>query len=587
MPAQSERTPSFAILFAVAFLLIALQLFVQYWAATASTLFDSDDAMRLVEVRRLLSGQGWFDLHEPRVAPPLGYDSHWSRLIDLGLAGLFLLFRLFTDGDMAERLMRAVWPVLWIAPTLAGVAAIAWRIAGRPAALITIAFAAIGLPAFHQFTPGRIDHHNVQIALAVLAIAATVWSDRLRWTAPAAGLASALALAVGLESLPYLVLSGVALGAHAIRARTALAALLNYGIALALGTAAAFLASVDPARWSDSACDAIAVNSAAAVVAGGLALSCGAILLARSTSDRMLHRAAVVGASTVLSALVFATIEPRCLGGPYAMMDPTARVLWLDHVPEMRSLLATAQQLPVLATWIAAFPLLALVATAGLGLDRTMRRKPDFQVGAAAFLISVVLTIVVIRGFSYSIWFGMPLVAAWVLHLFVRLKLTSALARALATFAAAPLTLSLAASTLAHATATESAAIPDQRSCFDEASYADLARLPEGIVAVNVLDYAPHVLALTPHAVMAAPYHRLSAAILDNYRAFTASPDAAREIFRKHHVNYLAICGDRGPVGADAAALQAGLWGLLQAGRAPDWLVPVARGGFLIYRIKT
>ena len=28
---------------------------------------------------------------------------------------------------------------------------------------------AVGLPAFQQFKPGRIDHHNVQIAIAVLA----------------------------------------------------------------------------------------------------------------------------------------------------------------------------------------------------------------------------------------------------------------------------------------------------------------------------------------------------------------------------------------------------------------------------------
>jgi hypothetical protein len=289
----------------------------------------------------------------------------------------------------------------------------------------------------------------------------------------------------------------------------------------------------------------------------------------------------------VVSALAFAAVEPRCLGGPYAMMDPTARALWLDHVPEMRSLLETAREMPVLATWIATFPALALVAAAGLGFDPGVRRNPAYHVGAAALLMSAVLTIVVIRGFSYSIWFGMPLMAVWMLRLFVRLELTSAPVRAIATLAVAPLTLSLAASTLAHATVTPTVAIPDQRTCFDEASYADLARLPPGTVAVNVLDYAPHVLALTPHAVMAAPYHRLSAAILDNYRAFTASPEAAREIFRRDHVDYLATCGDRGPVGADAAALKAGLWGLLQTDRVPDWLVPVARGGFVIYRIKT
>jgi len=36
---------------------------------------------------------GWFDRHQARLLPPLGYDAHWSRLIDAGLAGLLLIFK--------------------------------------------------------------------------------------------------------------------------------------------------------------------------------------------------------------------------------------------------------------------------------------------------------------------------------------------------------------------------------------------------------------------------------------------------------------------------------------------------------------
>src|SRR5262249_8059017 len=82
----------------------ALQLVLLYWAGTTETLLDTDDAMRLVEVRAFLAGQGWFDMTELRVAPPLGYETHWSRLIDAGLAALFLLGRWFADPAMAERL---------------------------------------------------------------------------------------------------------------------------------------------------------------------------------------------------------------------------------------------------------------------------------------------------------------------------------------------------------------------------------------------------------------------------------------------------------------------------------------------------
>ena len=48
---------------------------------------STDDAMRLVEVRDLIGGQGWFDLFQYRMDPPSGLSMHWSRVIDAPLAG--------------------------------------------------------------------------------------------------------------------------------------------------------------------------------------------------------------------------------------------------------------------------------------------------------------------------------------------------------------------------------------------------------------------------------------------------------------------------------------------------------------------
>ncbi|MDB5531759.1 MAG: hypothetical protein JWO28_74, partial [Hyphomicrobiales bacterium] len=131
MPSESPRRPSFAVLLGLAWLLMVVQLLALHWAETAWTFPDTDDALRLVQVRNFLAGNGWFNLHEPRLGLPPGYESHWSRLIDAGLAGFFLFFRLFADTAMAERLMGVAWPLLWLIPTLVGVAAIAWRLAGR------------------------------------------------------------------------------------------------------------------------------------------------------------------------------------------------------------------------------------------------------------------------------------------------------------------------------------------------------------------------------------------------------------------------------------------------------------------------
>ena len=56
--------------------------------APTYTQMTTDDYMRLVEVRDLLAGQGWFDLTQYRLDPPAGVVMHWSRVVDVPIAFL-------------------------------------------------------------------------------------------------------------------------------------------------------------------------------------------------------------------------------------------------------------------------------------------------------------------------------------------------------------------------------------------------------------------------------------------------------------------------------------------------------------------
>ena len=73
---------------------------------------DTDDNMRMMQVRGLLHGQGWFDLRQYRLNPPFGANIHWSRLVDLPIAGLILALRPFLGGAGAERWAVAIAPLL-------------------------------------------------------------------------------------------------------------------------------------------------------------------------------------------------------------------------------------------------------------------------------------------------------------------------------------------------------------------------------------------------------------------------------------------------------------------------------------------
>lgn len=589
MAIDLDRQPNFAAMLGLAWLIAAMVLLLVYWPGTAQTLLDADDAMRLVQFRAWLDGpglfSGWYEMHQPRLQPPAGVEMHWSRLIDAGLAGLYGMFRLFADPADAERLMRTWWPLLWLLPTMMGMTAIAWRIGGRDAAMVALLFALLGAPAYQPFTPGRIDHHNVQIALTLLAVAATAWSDRKPFAAYAAGALCGAALAIGFESLPFLAACGAVLAIRYVADRYDGPALCRYGLALALAALLGFAVSVAPAHWARPLCDAIAINNIAAVVCAALVLALAGWLGHRHRVTRL----AAVLAAAVAAAAVLLLIDPRCLRGPLALVDPAIWPIWLADVREMQPLLAVLRANPLTAAAIAAFPVAALCAVAVLLRDRDVRSGLGFQVASLAFICAAAATVAAIRGYFYAVWLGMPLVAALVvLRLFRIWRIERLVPRTGVALLFTPMVLSAGAVTVAVAMGlsdSDDTSLVNSRACLATPNYAALRSLEPGLIAADV-NLGPYLLALTPHAVLAAPYHRLSAGIVSAHRILAEPPDQARAAAAEAKVKYIVICGPRPPDGLAEPARSQSLWARLRAGAVPDWLKPVEAGPvFSVYRM--
>jgi hypothetical protein len=586
-PSDRAWQPHFGLCLLLAWLVVAAQLLVQDWALTATSMHDADDALRLVQVRSFIAGQGWFDLHVARLGPPAGYDSHWSRLIDAGLAGLFFIFNAFVEHDMAERLMMAVWPVLWLIPTIGGAAAIAWRLAGREAGLALLVLAIFGMPAMGQFRPGRIDHHNVQIALAMLAVAATLWSDRHQWAARGAGAVTGLALAIGLESLNVLALCGVSFVLRFVIDRKAAPALRAYGFSLAATTAGAFVVTVAPDHWDRSVCDALAINTAAGVIVGGTGVALAAVWFAQAGRAA---RCAVIATIATITAAVYIGLEPRCLAGPYAMVDPAIFTIWFDHVAENQSLAAVFRRGPVSGVALISFPIVALTGLATLAARSDQRRDFGFLVAAAIFLGTAGVMIAATKVGSYVLWLGMPLVAAAAVRLYERLRINGLALRFFATLLITPTAVSLGAMEAAAAAGLHGALgvnAPPRQACIRRDSYATLAHLRPGLVVPNELEWGSFILAWTPHSALAGPYHRMGRDILAWHGIFTSSPETGRRILDEIGAEYIALCGspDLSPAEAPAGSLLT----RLQAGDIPGCLelLPEFRDQpFTIYRIR-
>ena len=124
--------------------------------------------MRIMQVRALLHGQDWFDLRQYRLNPPIGANIHWSRLVDLPIAGLILGLRPLLGGPAAERWAVAIAPLLPYLLLLFSLALTARRLIhplSYPLALLALFFAG---STNGMFMPERIDHHGWQLALLAL-----------------------------------------------------------------------------------------------------------------------------------------------------------------------------------------------------------------------------------------------------------------------------------------------------------------------------------------------------------------------------------------------------------------------------------
>jgi hypothetical protein len=308
-------------------LVAGYMLFDRWGAVRGFALGDTDDNMRMMQVRALLEGQGWYDLRQYRLNPPFGADIHWSRLVDLPIAAIKLLLTPLLGGRSAETTAAAVAPLLPMLVAMAALAVTVRRLVDGRAFAIAIALLACAGSARGMWAPLRLDHHGWQLAMLALAVAAL--SDPKRGRGGVLlGAATALSLAIGLELLLYLALAGAATVLRWIWDRDEAKRLFAYGAALGGGCALAFLVFASQANRAP-VCDALSPVWLSAMVAAG-AIS---VALASLNPASRWARLAAAGAGGAALAGAFAITWPDCLGR-LERSSPELERLWLSKVRE-------------------------------------------------------------------------------------------------------------------------------------------------------------------------------------------------------------------------------------------------------------
>jgi hypothetical protein len=548
---------------------------------------NTDDAMRLVEVRDWLAGQAWFDLRQYRLDPPEGVQMHWTRALDLPLGLLIRLFSIFLPVEGAERLTRIVFPLVLHLGLFAAVAGLARKLAGPPAMLPAIMIAALTGGVLVQFQPGRIHHHSAQILLVVLILRATIGAIESRKFWPAAGAAAlaALSLSINIENLTYILVEIAAFAlvfvAQGERFR---GALLGFGLSLAACSLIVFVATIGPSRYFVGACDAFSTAHLTAIFFGAAAFAALAILSDRLTSIPMRLAGCALGGALVFGAMALA--YPACLHDPQAGVDPLLRKLWLDNVEEARPLLSlVAAHPPKFVT----FALAAVLGFAG-ALAAAWREQ-----GAPRVAWLVVCAFVAI-GLATSLWQVRALSSASIVAVFggawiVTCAIDWAARRPGALAKLVPFVLGLPFCSVFWAVVApaqaESNAAEGRIVCRAPAAVKALDALPLSLLLAPI-DMGSDILAQTRQSVLAAPYHRNNHGNREMVDAMMAEPGAAEKIVADSGASYVVFCPAMPELAIYAAASPNGLAAALLAGKTPGWLVPepIVGSPYRVYKVR-
>jgi hypothetical protein len=547
---------------------------------------DTDDNMRMMQVRGLLHGQGWFDLRQYRLNPPFGANIHWSRLVDLPIAGMILALRPLIGGAAAERWAVGIAPLLPYLLLLFSIALTVRRLVDPRAYLLAFAALFFAGSTNGMFMPERIDHHGWQLALLALAIAAIADPKRIRGGLTL-GVATALSLAIGLEMLIYLVIAGAAMVLFWIddeRERDRLGA---YAVSLSAGTAIAYLLFASYANRL-AVCDALSPVWLSDALLGG-ALLFGLAWLSPVDWKRRLALAVVAG---VVVAAFHASMWPHCLHRLEGV-SPEVDRLWLSHVREARPVYRHGLQIALLV--------LALPITGAIGwLLLIWRNRPDRErlrrvIAAAApgFAATLLLfwqmrtgpaaQMLAATGAAGLTWLLVP-AAANSKSSIVRV-LGVVLVVVIGAGAAVPLVVDYVPSK--PRTKPEIAIDRANSLCNSLWGYHPIALLPKGTVFTFV-DMGPRLITVTHHDSIAGPYHRNGQQIADVMNAFRGSADQAHALIAKYRSDYLLTCPNSSTTTIFMSETPNGFYAQLQRGQVPSWLTPIplpAKSPFKIWKV--
>jgi hypothetical protein len=561
--------------------LIAIRWKAIHWFS----LSDTDDNMRMMQVRDMLRGQDWFDLRQYRMNPPVGANIHWSHLVDLPIAGLILLAKPFVGGAIAEKFAIAVAPLLPLGVVLAALSVIARRLIAPGVWILGALIFFCHVTAMTYFMPTRIDHHGWQLAAIGWVVAGLVDPMRMRGGV-VAGTATALSFVIGMEMLPWLAIAGAAIGLQWIMNANYGPRMRGYALALS-GTVALGYAAFTSYDNAVPRCDALTPVWLTTLIVASVCYFLLSLFPVPKRSTRIL----LIGLAGLIVAGFYALVWPACVG-PLEQVSPEMQKLWLSHISESKPLYTHS--------WLTIMSVSVCLIGMGGNIWSLWRVRNESLAAAwlpitllslAAALMLLLLT----RVAATALLFSVPGAVALGWHYLPRMRAhTSMLVRTFGFVGmfllVSGLWVQLAAGLLPNEkmTPVKKVAAKASGSCQTLPVLHALAILPKATI-LTFVDMGPRIITVTHHDVLAGPYHRNGDAVLDVHKAMRGSANDALDVMKRHGATLFLLCPGSSESTIYKAENPKGFYAQMMSGKIPAWLepVPLPKGSpLLLWRLR-
>jgi hypothetical protein len=566
---------------------------MNFWFSSFELRNDNDAILRLVEVRDLLGGQGWFDKQQYRMGLAGGFEMHWSRLIDAPIAGLILVAKMFgASTKRAENFAIFMWPVLLSFVTLLAALRIAHAKGGLSAAVFTSIVAVPTFQLLGQFANGQIDHHNAQTALSLTFIAALVAVRPSITSGSICGLCLALMSGIGIETQVHMVLGALAVTLLFLYNSQHYSCLVSgFGLSFALGNLVIFFGTISPADYSHATCDTFSIAQAMPSIIGGLGLSAAAFFSGDDSNFvKRFLLLSIVGMVNIAAA--WPTSLP-CVGNPLAGIDPLVQKFWLAHIKEAVPFLTVLKDDFSIALAYLMPIVVGLILACYFALKKANLRLTAIIIGGAV-LTSLLISLFQFRTIIMGTHMVLPLLGIAAALVFKwadqagknLLHRVAMVGFVLGCFGHSWVVADvLIGEPLENNTAKE-ASTKNEKACSGPDFIAMLNAIP-ATTLMAVSNLGPDILIDTPHRVLAGPYHRNIEGLKASINAHILPPDQARLAMTKSGATHYVWC--KGANEVSYLSKENGFAADMLAGKVPAWLEQVSaapNGDYAVYRIK-